>query len=135
MLTYEADSGYRITHAGRFVDTVLSFLRARLHGGSLLPTVEGIDYMLRLGVDPLKEVLLLQSQLEDLGPRWKRPAALTRGLFCGDISQLREALDLSERIRTVLAHVVLRRHREGCGRVARGEPQTPDVVEVHGKPK
>lgn len=107
-LTYEADSGYRITPAGRFVDTVLSFLRARLHEGSLLPTVEGIDYMLRLGVDPLKQVLLLRSQLEDLRTKMETArSSHSEVILRGSASQLREALDLSERIRTVLAHVPL----------------------------
>ena len=37
-LSYEGESGYRLTDAGRFVATVLSFLRARVREGSLLPT-------------------------------------------------------------------------------------------------
>src|SRR3990170_4694115 len=51
-LSFRPDSGYRITDAGRFVATVLSFLRARVREGSVLPAVEGIDYMLNLGVGP-----------------------------------------------------------------------------------
>lgn len=107
-LSYEADAGYRITDAGRFVDTVLSFLRARLREGSLLPTVEGIDYMLRLGVDPLKQVLLLRSHLEDLRAKMENArSSHSEVILRGSASQLREALDLSERIRTVLAGVPL----------------------------
>src|SRR3954468_1906447 len=48
-LTYQPAEGYRISTTGQFVATVLSFLRARMREGDLLPTVEGIDYMLRLG--------------------------------------------------------------------------------------
>src|SRR6266545_4937174 len=57
-LSYEGEGGYRLTDAGRFVATVLSFLRARVREGSLLPTVEGVDYMLRLGVDPVRQLVL-----------------------------------------------------------------------------
>jgi hypothetical protein len=65
-LSYRPDSGYRVTDAGRFVATVLSFLRARVREGSVLPAVEGIDYMLNLGVDPTMQLKLLRSQLENL---------------------------------------------------------------------
>ncbi len=107
-LSYEADAGYRITDAGRFVDTALSFLRARLREGSLLPTVEGIDYMLRLGVDPLKQVLLLRSHLEDLRAKMETARnSHSEVILRGSASRLREALNLSERIRTVLASVPL----------------------------
>ncbi len=40
-------TGRRITDAGRFVATVLSFLRSRVREGSLLPTLEGVRGALR----------------------------------------------------------------------------------------
>jgi hypothetical protein len=43
-----------------------SFLRARVREGSVLPAVEGIDYMLNLGVDPTMQLKLHRSQLENL---------------------------------------------------------------------
>src|SRR5437867_348910 len=43
-LEFEPVGGYRITDAGRFVATVLSFLRHQVKGHVLLPTLEGVDY-------------------------------------------------------------------------------------------
>lgn len=106
-LSYE-ESGYRLTDAGRFVATVLSFLRARVREGSLLPTVEGVDYMLRLGVDPVRQVVLLRSQLEDL--RGEMEAARnshSEVILRSADHRLRQALSLSERIRAVLSRVPL----------------------------
>jgi len=41
---------------------MLAFLRARLREDDLLPTVEGIDYMIRLGVDPVRHLQLLRTR-------------------------------------------------------------------------
>lgn len=107
-VTYTAVDGYRISSAGQFVATVLSFLRARVRRGDFLPTVEGIDYMIRLGVDPVRQVLLLRSRLEDLrnlmeDARNSHSEVILRGAS----ARLSEALEVSERIREVLARVPL----------------------------
>jgi hypothetical protein len=107
-LEYQADAGYRITETGRFVAMVLSFLRARVREGSLVPTVEGIEYMLQLGGDPVRQVLLLRSQLEDLRAEMEAArSSHSEVLLRRAVSRLQHALDLSARIRAVLAHVPL----------------------------
>jgi hypothetical protein len=107
-LSYEGEGGYRLTDAGRFVATVLSFLRARVREGSLLPTVEGVDYMLRLGVDPVRQVVLLRSQLEDLRGEMEAARSSHSEVILRSADQrLRRALSLSERIRAVLSRVPL----------------------------
>src|SRR5438552_9992523 len=56
-MEHEPGGGYRITDAGRFVATVLSFLRHQVKDQALLPTLEGVDYMLRCGVDPVRQLM------------------------------------------------------------------------------
>jgi hypothetical protein len=107
-LSYRPDSGYRVTDAGRFVATVLSFLRARVREGSVLPAVEGIDYMLNLGVDPTMQLNLLRSQLEDLRTEMENArSSHSEVILRGAAARLRETLDWSERIRAILARVTL----------------------------
>lgn len=107
-LTYETPGGYRISPAGQFVATVLSFLRAQAREGDLRPTVEGIDYMIRLGVDPLRQVLLLRSSLEDLRNTMEQARSSHSEVILRAASKrISEALELSERIREVLGHVSL----------------------------
>jgi len=107
-LTYESSGGYRISPAGQFAATVLSFLRARAREGDLRPTVEGIDYMIRLGVDPVRQVLLLRSRLEDLRSAMEDArSSHSEVILRGASKRLTEALELSERIREVLARVSL----------------------------
>lgn len=107
-LVYEVADGYRISSAGQFVATVLSFLRARARQGDLLPTIEGIDYMIRLGVDPVRQVLLLRSRLEDLRTSMEDARnSHSEVILRGASACLSEALDVSERIREVLARVPL----------------------------
>jgi hypothetical protein len=107
-ITYTGVDGYRISSAGQFVATVLSFLRARVRQGDLLPTVEGIDYMIRLGVDPIRQVLLLRSRLDDLRNSMEEARnSHSEVILRGATSRLSEALEVSERIREVLARVPL----------------------------
>lgn len=107
-LTYQPGVGYRVSTTGQFVATVLSFLRARLREGDLLPTVEGIDYMLRLGVDPVRQLLLLRSRLEDLRNEMETARNSHSEVILRDASvRLQDALALSERIRAVLRRVPL----------------------------
>lgn len=107
-VTYTGADGYRISSAGQFVATVLSFLRARVRQGDLLPTVEGIDYMIRLGMDPIRQVLLLRSRLEDLRNSMEDARnSHSEVILRGASTRLSEALEISERIRQVLARVPL----------------------------
>jgi hypothetical protein len=108
-LTYQPGFGYRISSTGQFVATVLSFLRARgLREGDLLATVEGIDYMLSLGVDPVRQLLLLRSRLEDLRNEMESAQSSHSEVILRDASAcLQDALELSERIRGVLTRVPL----------------------------
>src|SRR5260370_36580483 len=87
---------------------MLAFLRARLREDDLLPTVEGIDYMIRLGVDPVRHLQLLRTRLEDLRSamevaRNSHSAVILRGAS----ERLQAALSLSKRLRPVLARVPL----------------------------
>ena len=107
-LTYEPDAGYRITDHGRFAATVLSFLRGHVREGSLLPAVEGIDFMLRLGVDPVRQVMLLRAQLEDLRTQMEHAlGSHSEIVLRGATSRLEQGLALSERIRAILNRVPL----------------------------
>ena len=107
-LSYENSGGYRISPAGQFVATVLSFLRARAREGDLRPTVEGIDYMIRLGVDPVRHVLLLRSYLEDLRSAMEAArSSHSEVILRAASARLAEALELSQRIREVLERVSL----------------------------
>jgi hypothetical protein len=107
-IEHEPGGGYRITDAGRFVATVLSFLRARVREQVLLPTIEGVDYMLRCGVDPVRQLVFLRSQLEDLRSAMEVARNSHSSVLLRDAAgRLDQALDLSERIRTVLAKVPL----------------------------
>jgi len=53
---------------------MLAFLRARLREDDLIPTVEGIDYMIRLGVDPVSTLQYSGPDLKICEMRWKRLA-------------------------------------------------------------
>src|SRR5579864_4751052 len=107
-LIYEIVGGYRISPAGQFVATVLSFLRTHARDGDLRPTVEGIDYMIRLGVDPIRQVLLLRSRLEDLRNVMEQArSSHSEVILRAASARIAEALELSERIREVLDHVSL----------------------------
>src|SRR5260370_4731635 len=107
-LIFEQASGYRITDAGHFVATMLAFLRARLREDDLLPTVEGIDYMIRLGVDPVRHLQLLRTRLEDLRSAMEVARnSHSEVILRGASEQLQAALFLSKRIPLGLAPVSL----------------------------
>lgn len=101
-MSYDAGVGtYSITQPGHFVVSMLAFLRANAQ--QLHSTIEGIDYMVRLGVSPLRHLLSLRAQLESLqtdmlAARESRSETILRR----EAGRLDEALALSERIRAVL---------------------------------
>jgi hypothetical protein len=102
IISYEATSStYSLTQLGQFVVTMLGFLRA--NSQQLHSTVEGVDYMIRLGVSPLRHLLSLRAQLESLqtdmlAARESKSETILRK----EAGRLAEALALSERIRAVL---------------------------------
>lgn len=105
---HEPGGGYRVTDQGRFVATVLSFLRGRVREQTLLPTVEGVDYMIRCGIDPVRQLVLLRSQLEDLRTAMEAARSSHSSVLLRQAAgRLEQALKLSERIRAVLASVPL----------------------------
>jgi hypothetical protein len=107
-IEHEPGAGYRITDSGRFVATVLSFLRARVREQTLMPSVEGVDYMIRCGVDPVRQLVLLRSHLEDLKSSMEAARNSHSGVLLREAAgRLDQALALSQRIRTVLARVPL----------------------------
>lgn len=107
-LIFEPASGYRISDAGHFVATMLAFLRARLGEGDFLPTVEGIEYMIRLGVDPVRHLQLLRTRLEDLRSVMEVARnSHSEVILQGASERLQAGLSLSERIRLVLSRIPL----------------------------
>jgi hypothetical protein len=109
-LEYRPTTGHQITDAGRFVAGILSLLRARVREESLLPSVEGIQYMVSLGMDPLRQLQLLRSQMENLRREMEAArSSHSEVILRAAEGRLGEALALSERIRAVLAKVPLER--------------------------
>jgi hypothetical protein len=107
-IEHEPGGGYRITDSGRFVATVLSFLRGNVRGQVLMPSVEGVDYMVRCGVDPVRQLILLRSHLEDLRSSMEVARDSHSTVLLREAAgRLDKALALSQRIRTVLASVPL----------------------------
>lgn len=107
-IEHEPGGGYRITDSGRFVATVLSFLRGRAREQALMPSVEGVDYMIRCGVDPVRQLILLRSHLEDLRSSMEAARNSHSTVLLREAAgRLDQALALSQRIRTVLASVPL----------------------------
>jgi hypothetical protein len=107
-IEHEPAEGYRITDSGRFVATVLSFLRGHVRAQVLMPSVEGVDYMIRCGVDPVRTLILLRSQLEDLRSSMEVARNSHSSVLLREAAgRLDQALALSQRIRTVLASVPL----------------------------
>jgi hypothetical protein len=107
-LEFEPAFGYRITDTGRFVATVLSFLRHQIKEQALVPTMEGVDYAIRCGVDPVRQLMLLRAQLEDLRTEMEiARSSHSEILLRQAAGRLSQSLTLSERIRAVLAKVPL----------------------------
>jgi hypothetical protein len=107
-IEHEPGAGYKITDSGRFVATVLSFLRARVREQALMPSIEGVDYMIRCGVDPVRQLILLRSHLEDLRSSMEFARNSHSSVLLREAAtRLDQALALSQRIRAVLATVPL----------------------------
>jgi hypothetical protein len=62
-LRHDPAEGTSVTDAGRWAFDILSFLHRRLRESELLPTLAGVEYALRIGVDPVHQVLSMRSRL------------------------------------------------------------------------
>src|SRR5437016_14295510 len=72
----------------------------------LLPTLEGVDYAIRCGVDPLRQLMLLRAQLEDLRSETEAARSSHSEVLLRQASgRLNQALTLSELMRVILANV------------------------------
>lgn len=117
-LAFEPSEGTTLTDAGRWAYDVLSFLHRRLRESELLPTVAGVEYAVAIGMDPLRHLLSMRSRLV----RLREEIAAARASHSEVVmrraaGKLREALDLSGRIRAMLDAVPL--ERAASRRVAR----------------
>lgn len=65
-LAYDPRDGTTITDAGRWAYDILSFLHRRLREEELQPTIAGVEYALRIGMDPLHHLLSMRSRLAAL---------------------------------------------------------------------
>lgn len=105
-LEWDPARGTTPTDAGRWAYDVLSFLQRRLAESELLPTVAGIEYALRIGVDPLWHLASLRSRLAALREEMESArASHSEVVLRRTTAKLDEALRLSAEIRAVLDRV------------------------------
>jgi hypothetical protein len=107
-LEWDPARGTTPTNEGRWAYDVLSFLQRRLAESELLPTIAGIDYALRIGVDPVWHLDSLRSRLTALRDEIDAARASHSEVILRRTSnKLDEALSLSAEIRAVLDRVPL----------------------------
>ncbi len=107
-LEWDPARGTTPTDAGRWAYDVLSFLQRRLAESELLPTVAGIEYALRIGVDPVWHLASLRSRLTALRDEIESArASHSEVVLRRTAAKLDEALRLSAEIRAVLDRVPL----------------------------
>lgn len=107
-LAYEASVGTVLTDAGRWAYDVVSFLHKRLAESELLPTVAGVEYALRIGVDPVWHLDSLRSRLVALREEIEAArASHSEVVLRRAATKLDDALRLSADIRAVLDQVPL----------------------------
>lgn len=107
-LDWEPAHGTTPTDVGRWAYDVLSFLQRRLVESELLPTVAGIEYALRIGVDPVWHLASLRSRLTALRDEIESArASHSEVVLRRTAAKLDDALKLSAEIRAVLDRVPL----------------------------
>lgn len=107
-LEWDSARGTMPTDAGRWAYDVLSFLQRRLAESELLPTVAGIDYALRIGVDPVWHLASLRSRLTALRDEIESArASHSEVVLRRTAAKVDDALRLSAEIRAVLDRVPL----------------------------
>lgn len=98
--------GANLTDAGRWAYDVLSFLHKRVRENELLPTVEGLEYALRIGIDPLRHLMSMRSRLASLREAIDAARSSHSEVMLRQAAgKLDEVLKLSQNIRTVLDKV------------------------------
>jgi hypothetical protein len=107
-LEFDPRTGTSITNAGRWAYDVLAFLHKRLREAEILPTLAGIEYALRIGIDPLRHLVSMRGRLTALREaiEWAR-ASHSEFVLRRAAARLQEALRLSSEIRAVLDRVPL----------------------------
>ena len=107
-LDYSPSVGTTITDAGRWTFEVLGFLQKRLQQSELRPTVAGLEYALSIGMDPVGHLESLRSRLNALRQEMASArASYSEVILRKAASNVEAANNLSQHIRTVLAHVPL----------------------------
>lgn len=117
-LETDARVGTTLTDAGRWVYDVLSFLHKRVRENELLPTVEGLEYALRIGVDPLRHLMSMRSRLAALREDIEAArSSFSEVMLRRATDKLAAALNLSQSIRAVLDKVPV--HLPSARKIAR----------------
>jgi hypothetical protein len=105
-LEHDPAEGTRITDAGRWAYDILAFLHKRVGEAELLPTVEGVEYALRIGIDPLRHLLSMRSRLTALRAAiGTARASHSEVILRRAAGRITDVLKLSEQIRAVLQRV------------------------------
>jgi hypothetical protein len=105
-LEHDPAEGTRITEAGRWAYDILAFLHKRVGEAELLPTVEGVEYALRIGIDPLRHLLSMRSRLTALRAAIDAArASHSEVILRRTAGRISDVMKLSEQIRAVLRRV------------------------------
>lgn len=105
-LEHDPAEGTRITDAGRWAYDILAFLHKRIGEAELLPTVEGVEYALRIGIDPLRHLLSMRSRLTALRAAIDAArASHSEVILRRTAGRISDVMKLSEQIRAVLRRV------------------------------
>ncbi len=100
--------GTSVTDAGRWAYDVLAFLHKRLRESEILPTLAGIEYALRIGIDPLRHLLSMRARLVKLREDIEAArASHSEVVIRRAVARLGDVIDLSGQIRVVLDGIPL----------------------------
>ncbi|WP_447976822.1 hypothetical protein [Candidatus Nitrospira bockiana] len=117
-LDFSPAIGTVLTDAGRWAYEIIAFLRKQLEESELRPTLEGVDYALRIGIDPIWHLESLRLRLQSLREEIESArASYSEVVLRRAAAKLDETLCLSQQIRSVLDRVSPSHHR--ARRVAR----------------
>lgn len=107
-LEHSPAAGTIITEAGRWAYDILAFLHKRIGEAELLPTVAGLDYALRIGVDPIRHLLSMRARLTALRSEIEAArASHSEVVLRRTAGRIDDALRLSAQIRAALDRVPL----------------------------
>lgn len=105
-LDFDPATGTILTDAGRWAYDVIAFLHKHLEESELRPTVEGVDYALRIGIDPIWHLESLSSRLYALREEIESArASYSEVVLRRAAAKLDDTIRLSQLIRTVLNRV------------------------------